>query len=128
MEDPFGEHGGTWFGDFAPAPVLPAIDVSDEDEALKVTAELPGMSKDDIEVTVADGCLTLRGEKRHDDEQREKGVYRTERFYGYVHRALPLPDDVDGDAAEASFENGVLTVRLPKVARADDSRRIEIAG
>ena len=103
-----------WFGDFAPTRFSPHIDVSDEDGALKVTVELPGMSADDVELSIENGIMTIRGEKRHEDQTTEKGVYRTERYYGYVQRSLPLPENIDEAQAEASLEQGVLTVRFPR--------------
>ena len=132
FEHPFGGDPGNierWFGDFTPARFSPRLDVSEEEGALKVSVELPGMSKDDVELTVENGTLTIHGEKRHEEESDEEGVYRTERYYGYVHRSLPLPEDVDQENVEAQLDKGVLTVRLPKLARKEESStRISIKG
>lgn len=103
-----------FFGDFSPARFRPTIDVVDEEQSIKVTAELPGMKKDDIELQLHDDVLTLRGEKKNVEESRENGVFRTERFYGAFHRNIPMPADIDAKHVEAKFEDGVLTVRIPK--------------
>ncbi len=114
---PFGELD-QWFGDFAPLRFAPAIDVVDEKNAVKITAELPGLSRDDVELTIDGDRLILRGHKRHQSEHDEEGAFRIERFYGYFERMVPLPSEVDKDQTEASFDNGVLSVRLPKKASA----------
>lgn len=116
FQDPFSRLSSLdrWFGDFSPARFQPNVDVVDEEGALRVTAELPGMSKDDVKLSIQNDVLTIRGEKKNEEESRENGVYRTERYYGYTQRAVPLPANVDHDAAEAKFDKGVLTVRFPK--------------
>ena len=116
LRDPFSSFAETetWFGDFAPAKFSPSVDVVDEETALKVTAELPGMAAEDVKVQVDDGVLTIRGEKRHEDEKKEDGVFRSERYYGAFERRLPLPGELDLDKVKAKFENGVLSVTLPK--------------
>jgi HSP20 family protein len=103
-----------WFGDFSPTKFKPTVDVVDEEGAIRVTAELPGMSKDDVEISVDNDMLTIRGEKRNEEESKENGAFRTERYYGYVQRTVPLPTNVAAEKAKASFDKGVLTVRLPK--------------
>lgn len=116
-----------WFGDFSPARFRPSIDIVDEESHLRVTAELPGMGRDDIKLSFEERALTIRGEKRHEEETRENGCYRTERSYGMFSRTLPLPRDVDPAAAEATFDQGVLTVRMPKTSAPDPkSREIDI--
>lgn len=125
---PGASGAGRWFGDFTPSLFQPRIDMVDEGEALRITAELPGMERNDLEVLADDGFLVLRGEKRQEAKEREKGCYRLERAFGDFQRVLPLPDDVDVQRAEATFANGVLTLRLPKQekAGADSARKIEI--
>lgn len=118
---------GRWFGDFSPAMFQPKVDFVDDGNALRLTAELPGMEKKDLEIDVEDGYLILRGEKRVDARQEEKGCYRLERAFGSFQRVLPLPDGVDLEHAEARFEQGVLTLRLPKKAGdAKASRKLVI--
>ena len=83
-------------------------------EQIEVTAELPGMDEKDIDVSLAEGVLTIRGEKRSEVEKKEKDYYLQERTFGSVERVIPLPDTVDLDTANATFKNGVLTVKLAK--------------
>lgn len=126
--DPFALFGelDRFFGDFSPQSFQPSVDVIDEGKHVRVTAELPGLGKDDVEVTVHDGVLTLRGEKRSEQQSDEDGCYRLERYFGHFQRVLPLPPDVDPEQAEAKFDNGVLTVRFPKTAEASAPRRIQV--
>ncbi|MCK6481363.1 MAG: Hsp20/alpha crystallin family protein [Planctomycetes bacterium] len=125
--DPFtgltrwGEDLDQFFNDFwrtgasAEASLLsPAIDVAENEGALTVSAELPGLERKDIDLTVKDGVLMLRGEKRMEEESRDRKYHRIERRYGSFYRALALPDTVDADRVDAAFRNGVLTVTLPK--------------
>jgi HSP20 family protein len=127
---PFGGVAGVghWFGDFAPNLFQPRIDIVDEGSALRLTAELPGMDRQDLEVIAEDGFLVLRGEKRIDKTQEEKGCYRLERAFGNFQRIVPLPDGIDLEHAEARFDTGILTLRLPKkVAEGSGtSRKLEI--
>jgi HSP20 family protein len=114
---------GRWFGDFSPAIFQPRIDVVDDGDVLRITAELPGMEKEDLELIVEDGFLVLRGEKRRDSTQEETGCYRLERAFGRFQRILPLPDGVDVERAEARFVQGVLTLGLPKKPVDDKASR-----
>jgi HSP20 family protein len=131
LRDPFGSltQIDRWFGDFSPGAFQPRIDVVDDGDALRITAELPGMERQDVEVLLEDEYLVLRGDKRLEakGEDREKGCYHVERSFGSFQRIIPLPDGVDAERAEAKFENGTLTIRLPKVATARArERRLEI--
>lgn len=131
FREPFSRAGDLdrWFGDFSPGHFQPTIDVVDETDAICVTAELPGLERDDIELQLEGGFLVVRGEKRHQEEKNEKGVYRSERYYGYFHRAVPLPSDLDASKVEAKFSQGVLTVRLPKLPHAEsETKRITVQG
>jgi HSP20 family protein len=103
-----------WFGDFSSRSFMPKVDVADDGESLSVSAELPGLDRDDVEITVDRGLLTLRGRKQVDSAAERNGVFRTERSYGSFVRQIPLPDGVNLDAIEARFSKGVLSVRLPK--------------
>lgn len=118
----FGEMD-RFFGDFAPATFSPSMDLIDEGTHIKVTAELPGLDKDDIELSVHEGSLMLRGEKKHEETKDEEGCYRTERYFGAFRRSIPLPMDVDLEKAEAKFDKGVLTVRFPKTGGATEPQR-----
>jgi HSP20 family protein len=108
--------------------VMPMIDVSETDDAVHVTAELPGLKEDDVEVTLSDGNLVIQGEKRAEKEQKDKNYYRVERSYGSFHRSIPLPTEVDDKKVDASFQNGVLNIVLPKVkpSPAAAAKRIEV--
>jgi len=129
IRDPFGSRGplGSWFGDFSASEFQPRIDVTDEGDALRIVAELPGMTRDDVELEVIDDMLIVSGDKRFEPSSEEQGCYRVERSFGHFQRAVPLPSGVDLDRAEARFENGVLTLRVPKAAGEPAAkRRIEI--
>jgi HSP20 family protein len=116
--EPFGES----FGAFSPR-----VDVSENDEEIKVTAELPGLDEDDIEVSLAHNLLTVSGEKQEEVEDNGKNFYRMERSYGSFRRTIPLPVEVEADKVKAKFKKGILTVTLPKTAEAQrQARRIPI--
>jgi HSP20 family protein len=97
---------------------VPAVDLFEEKDEIVVKAELPGIEKDQIEVNVADHQLTIKGEKKKEEEVKEKDYYRCERSYGSFLRTLELPKDVHADKVKAVFKNGVLEVRLPKTEEA----------
>jgi HSP20 family protein len=104
---------------------FPHVELSETDKDLKVEAELPGLSEGDIELTLRDGALVIRGEKKGGIEDKHRRV--SERFYGRFERAIPLPGEVREDQVNATFKNGVLTVTLPKSAEAaQKSKRIPI--
>lgn len=116
-----------WFGDFSPSVFQPRIDVVDDGDALRITAELPGMERDDVEISAEEGYLWLRGEKKLESRSEEKGCYRVERAFGQFQRTIPLPEGTDIDKIQASFDKGLLTIRLPKPEREDTTaRRIAI--
>ncbi len=104
---------------------IPAMDVHDSKDSIVVRADLPGMKKEDIEVSIQDGALIIRGEKREEAERKEKGAVRTERFYGSFHRSVTLPTAVDDTKVKASYKNGVLELTLPKKEEAKP-RQIKI--
>jgi HSP20 family protein len=104
-----------YFGDGTAAP---KIDVSEGKDGIEVTAELPGVEEKDIDVTLSNDVLTIRGEKRteRDEADKEKNWHLVERRYGLFSRSVTLPYQPDSDKVEAKFEKGVLRVRLPKPA------------
>ncbi len=106
---------------------IPAVDVEEAADELLLTAELPGMREEDIDVDLERNILTIRGEKREAREEADEGhrYHVRERLHGSFHRAFTLPWSVDADAIRADFDGGVLTVRLPKAPEAK-SRAIEI--
>lgn len=116
FHDPFAGRGALerWFGDFSSSRFQPRIDVVDEGKVLRVTVELPGMEREDLKVSVEDGALVLRGEKKQDVHSDEDGCYRLERAYGTFMRTIPMPEYADPDRTLAKFENGVLTLTVPK--------------
>ncbi len=107
----------------------PRVDISEADDHYEITAELPGVSRDDIQVHVRDGVLTLEAESSREDKQEEKGrVIRRERRYGKFMRSFNLGADIQESDIRASFENGVLRLEAPKVEeKVPERRRIEVA-
>jgi HSP20 family protein len=92
----------------------PQVDVTETDKEIKVSAEIPGVEAKDIDVSVEDGMLTIKGEKKYEREEKEKGQYRMERSYGSFQRSIELPAEVDESKAKAEFKKGVLRLTLPK--------------
>lgn len=121
----FGSGLPSFGGASAFASSWPSVEISDDDKQLKVTAEVPGLEEKDIEVLLDDGVLTLKGEKRSETEDKDKQF--SERFYGRFERQIPLGYDIEQDQVDARFKNGVLTVTLPKSAKAQSQvKRIAI--
>lgn len=104
------------------AGATPALDVEESDEAIIVTADLPGVERDDYTVEVSGSRLLIRGEKKHATERRGEGYYYAERSYGAFTRAIPLPCEVDAEKSVAKYTNGVLRVTLPKTEQARATR------
>jgi HSP20 family protein len=106
------------FAGFGEGATAPKIDVSESKDGLEVTAELPGVDEKDIDVTLSNGVLTIRGEKKteRDETDKSKNWHVIERRYGAFSRTVTLPYDPDSSKVEAKFEKGVLRVRLPKPA------------
>lgn len=105
----------------------PHLEVSETEREIRVTAELPGLEEKDVDVTLENGVLTLRGERKSEFDDAERQF--SERFYGRFERRLPLDADIEQDNVQAAFRNGVLTVTLPKTAQAQArTRRIPING
>lgn len=102
----------------------PSLEVTDDDREVRVTAEIPGMNEKDVELLVQDGVLTIRGEKKSETSDKDRGW--SERWYGRFERQIALPSGVEEEKAQAIFRDGVLTVTLPKSAEASNSRRIPI--
>jgi HSP20 family protein len=94
--------------------IAPAVDVYEEKDDIVVKAELPGMTKEDIQVDIADSHLTLKGEKKKEEKIEEEDYFACERSYGSFHRSLELPTEVQAEKVKASFKNGILEIRLPK--------------
>jgi HSP20 family protein len=105
--------GGTW---------APPVDIYETDEAFVLKAELPGFSKEDLQIELHDNRLTLRGERKHETEAKEEQYHRRERAYGRFERAFWLPTPVDADKIQATFKDGVLELKLPKSEAAKPKR------
>lgn len=103
----------------------PAVDITERKDALVLTAELPGMSREDIEVELENNVLTIRGEKKEEREHKGEERYVYERRYGSFSRSFTLPRSVDPERIGAHFENGVLTVTMPKASESR-GKRIEV--
>ena len=111
----FWSHASRPFGGLAAfGNGVPRSDVVETDNGVEVTIELPGLEQKDVEVTLTDEALTIRGEKQIERKEEKRGYYVSERSYGSIFRTIPLPAGVDSDKAEAMFKNGVLTIRLPQ--------------
>lgn len=113
-----------FFSDFLPSVVTngegshgvisPRVDISDGEEAIYITAEVPGIDKDQLKIEVNQRVLTLSGEKHSEQEHKDAGIFRSERVFGAFKRGFTLPDEVDVDNIVARTENGVLRITLPK--------------
>ena len=105
----------------------PAIDMSEDEKAYKVSAELPGLDAKDVDISISGNTLVLKGEKRQEKEEKEKNYYFSERAYGSFQRAFELPASVDRDKVSADFAKGVLTITLPKTPDAQkQQKKIEV--
>lgn len=104
----------------------PAVDIRETNDSYVVSAELPGLTKNDVEITIENNVLKLSGERRFEKEVKEEELHRVERAYGAFSRAFSLPTRVDAERVEASFAEGILTITIPKAAEARP-RKIDIA-
>ena len=110
-----------WTGELEPMAIgrwMPAIDVSETDSEVVVQAEVPGLEAKEIEISIEGGMLTIKGEKKEEREQKGRDYHRVERRYGTFVRSVQLPAEVVADKAEARYDSGILTVKLPKTAQA----------
>lgn len=105
---------------FGPAP---AVDIVEREKEYEIEAEIPGMDEKNLEVSLANGVLTIKGEKKEETEEKRKNYYLSERRYGSFQRCFQVPDGVDGDKIEATFSKGVLKVKLPKTAEAQKKEK-----
>jgi HSP20 family protein len=105
----------------------PQVEVFERDKQLVLRADLPGLTKDDIDVNITEDEIVLKGERRQESEENEEGYYRSERSYGSFYRSIPLPEGINPDEANASFRNGVLEITMPAPKEAQKrSKRLEI--
>ena len=118
--EPLWRREGVW-------EVAPVVDIAESEKAYELTAELPGMDEKNVEVKVANGNLTIMGEKQEEKEEKKKDYYLHERHFGSFERSFEIPEGVDADKIEANFKKGVLTVTLPKKPEAQKpAKKIEV--
>jgi HSP20 family protein len=120
FEEPWGFSG---IGDFQ---MVPSANVHETDKEFVVTAEVPGLDKEDLDLAIQGNALVIRGEKREEKEDTGRNVHVSERRYGSFVRTVPLPDGVDLERADARVDRGVLTVRFPKLETRTTRRRIPV--
>jgi HSP20 family protein len=128
LRDEFGDRD--WFSSGAlsrSASFSPAVDVVERENAYLLKAEVPGLAPEDIDLQVENNVLSLRGERKYENEEEHAGYRRVERSYGTFVRSFVLPEGTDVDAVEAKVENGILTVTIPKVQTAT-ARKVEVKG
>lgn len=97
---------------------IPQVDISEADQEYVITAELPGLRKEDVKITLEDGVLTVQGERKHEKEEKGTRYHRVERSYGSFVRSFTLPDVIEETNVAAEFKDGVLSIRLPKSEKA----------
>jgi HSP20 family protein len=107
----------------AMADVFPGVDIAETGTDYRITAELPGVEEKDIDVSLAEDVLTIKGEKRHESEQKAEGRVVSERRFGAFERSFTLPQGTDAEKIMATFKNGVLTVAVPKLPQAAPERK-----
>lgn len=129
MDDLFGSFFGDWpmLSTTNSRTVWPALDVAEGENEITVKAEVPGCNVEDIDISVHGNTLTISGEKKYEDEKKEKGYYHVERSYGSFRREINLPTDIENEKIEAACKNGVLTITMPKAARAK-AMKIKVKG
>ena len=123
FDTPAASKGGNGGG--ATRRWIPAMDLVETQDNFVLKADLPGMSESDVNVELENNVLTISGERKTEHEEQHEGYYRLERATGSFSRALSLPEGIDADAVTAAFDNGVLTVRIPKPAQAKP-RKVKI--
>ncbi|MBB4039842.1 HSP20 family protein [Microvirga flocculans] len=119
-----GSQGQGGVGNFVNA----SMNVSETEKEIRITAELPGVTEQDIDVSLDDDVLTIRGEKKFERSDEKENFHFVERSYGTFQRSVRLPFPINPEQVRAHFENGVLTVTLPKTAQQERSRRIQVQG
>lgn len=126
-----GVFDNIWRGFGAPAvaggqatvALQPQTDIAETDKEYEVTVELPGIDEKDVEVTLANGVLSIKGEKKFEREEKKKDYYLSERSYGSFQRAIRVPEGVDAEKVSAAFNKGVLTLKLPKLPEVQASTK-----
>lgn len=129
--EPFFKLFDTFLGDLQGEDVtnrgwVPPVDIQETEEGYRLLAELPGLTKDDITITLENNVLRLSGERKFEKDTKKESYHRIERTYGAFSRAFALPHQVNGEGVQAAFENGVLTITVPKAEQAKP-RKISIS-
>lgn len=102
----------------------PRIDISETDKHIIVEAEIPGVKKEDIKITLQDNILTIKGEKNQEEEKKDKNFFRSERSYGSFSRSFTLPVEVNGDKVDAKCADGALTIKMEKIQPKPTNQKI----
>lgn len=102
----------------------PKIDISEEKDKINVVAEIPGVKKDNIKITLQDNILTIEGEKKKETEEKDENFYRSERIFGSFKRSFTLPVEVDSEKVEAKFNEGMLNISLKKLEQKTKSEKV----
>jgi HSP20 family protein len=105
--------------------IAPNIEISETDKAIEVSAEMPGLERKDVEISIDDDTLTIRGEKKIEENKQDKNVQLSERSYGVFLRVLQLPPGIDPSSVQATMSNGVLKITIPKPAKSEP-KKIEV--
>src|SRR3979490_1592738 len=105
--------------------IVPNIEISETDKTIEVSAEMPGLERKDVEISIDDDILTIRGEKKVEENEKDKNVQHSERSYGVFMRVLQLPPGIDPSSVQATMSNGVLKVVIPKPAKSEP-KKIEV--
>ncbi len=131
MRDVFADRledfGPLWFSDDSDNQFRAELDVGETKDDITVTVDVPGMDQKDIDVSLSDNALLIKGEREEQDEEKRDNYYRAERRYGAFERRVPLPCEVEAQDVKADLHNGVLTITLPKSAQSKESElKVEI--
>jgi len=105
--------------------LVPAFDISETEKEYVISGEIPGMDAKDIDITLLDGCLTVKGEKKQEKEEKDEDYHRVERHYGSFQRSFRIPDKVKTDELDATYKDGILKLTLPK-AEVSEVKKIEV--
>ena len=112
-----------WGSDLRTGAFNPRLDFTETDKEYRITVELPGLDEKDVDLSLANNILTIKGEKKQEKEEKRKDFYRMERAYGTFSRSIPVPDGVDIEKVDASFKKGLLVISLPKSEDAQKERK-----
>ncbi len=125
-KDPLKMFDDIWEGTQLPSAPAFKVDISEDENAFHIEAEMPGLKKEDIALGIEEDVLTIRGERKQKTEEQDKNYHRIERTYGSFSRSFNLGEMIDQENIDASFENGILHVHLPKAQQVRKNKEIEI--